>query len=71
MKYPPSHDKYLTEIKILKTGESFGELALLGGRNKPRIATIIAKEESHFAVLERSPFLKILSEIFSIFLSLM
>ena len=63
VKYPPQNGKYLMEVKILKAGESFGELALLGGKNKPRSATIIAKEESHFCVLERTHFLRILSNL--------
>ena len=63
--YAPQNGKFLTEIKALKAGESFGELALLGGKNKPRSATIIAKEETHFCVLDRIQFLRILSEDFS------
>jgi len=61
VKYPPENGKYLTEVKVLKEGESFGELALLGGKCKPRSATIIAKTESHFCVLDRINFLRILS----------
>lgn len=49
----------MTEIKILKKGESFGELALLN--NNPRSATIKCKEKSVFAVLSRKNFQKILS----------
>lgn len=62
VKYPPKNGKYLTEVKILKSGESFGELALLNGKNKKRNATIISKEDSHFGVLDRKNFLRILSK---------
>jgi len=53
----------LVEVKISKIGESFGELALL--ENKPRAATIITLEETHFAVLEKQYYDKILSEFLS------
>lgn len=49
----------LREVKILKTGDAFGELALLG--NKPRAATILCKEDSHFAVLDKQYYKEILS----------
>ena len=45
------------EVAILPTGESFGELALIS--NKPRAATIRAKEDCHFAVLEKSDYQKV------------
>lgn len=64
IKYPPQNGKYLTEVKVLSAGESFGELALLGGKSKPRSATIIAKDETHLCVLDRTHFLKILSHLF-------
>lgn len=47
------------EIKVLKGGSSFGELALL--ENKPRAATVICKENCHFATLEKQYFDEILS----------
>lgn len=47
------------EIKIMKGGSSFGELALL--ENKPRAATVICKENCHFATLEKQYFDEILS----------
>lgn len=48
-----------TEVKILKGGDSFGELALID--NKARAATIICKEETHLAVLDQKHFNNILS----------
>lgn len=49
----------MKEIKILKAGFSFGELALI--ENKPRAATIICNEECGFAVLDKKNFDLILS----------
>lgn len=51
---------YLNEIAEKVTGESFGELALI--EDKPRSATIICKEECHFAVLERDHYKEILGK---------
>ena len=48
----------MTEIKRLKMGSSFGELALFS--NKPRTASIMAVEDCHFAVLRKKDFKKIL-----------
>ena len=48
----------LTQVNILSTGASFGELALLS--HKPRAATIICREDCDFAVLEKEDFVKIL-----------
>lgn len=48
-----------TEVKVLPTGASFGELALI--EKKPRAATIICKEECHFGVLDKNAFERILS----------
>jgi len=57
---------------VLKAGESFGELALLKGKNAPRAATIISKENTHLAYLERDDFLLILSiKIKSIYIKLL
>lgn len=52
----------LTEVKILNSGASFGELALLD--KKPRAATIICKENCHFGVLDKNAFERILSIFF-------
>lgn len=48
----------LTEVKILRAGSSFGELALIS--KKPRAATIICKEDCNFGVLEKKDFNRIL-----------
>ena len=48
----------VNEIKILGNGTAFGELALL--TNKPRAASIICKTDTHFAILEKEYFDKIL-----------
>ena len=39
----------LTVVKVLTSGETFGEQALLN--NKPRLATITCCKDSHFAYL--------------------
>ena len=54
----------LMEIKTMKTGDSFGELALLGGKAKKRAATVLCKEDTHLAVLDRNNFEAILSRNF-------
>ena len=43
--------KVLTEVKILKQGETFGEMALLG--NGKRLATIESKDDCTFAVVDK------------------
>lgn len=53
----------LTNVKVLKSGDSFGELALID--NRPRAATIKCKEDCHLAVLEKVHFNKILSTFLS------
>lgn len=50
----------LTEVRVLESGSSFGELALIS--NKPRAATVIAKEDTHLACLEKQDFDRILSK---------
>lgn len=45
-------------VKELSKGSSFGELALL--YEAPRMATIIAHADSHFAVLQKKEFLRVL-----------
>lgn len=51
----------LTEVSILKKGESFGEYALLNDR--PRTATIIAKTDCIFGVLKKKIFNQILCKL--------
>ncbi|KAL4426768.1 hypothetical protein ABPG74_006546 [Tetrahymena malaccensis] len=53
-------DDSLTCVKVLNQGEAFGELALLN--NKPRLASIIAHENTYLAVLDKKEFGIILKE---------
>ncbi|KAL4474167.1 hypothetical protein ABPG72_002892 [Tetrahymena utriculariae] len=50
----------LTCVKELDSGFSFGELALLN--NKPRLATIICHQDSHFMTLDKLSFILILKQ---------
>ena len=45
---------YLSLVRVLSVGVEFGELALLN--SKPRAATIMANEDSLFAVLDKKGF---------------
>jgi CRP-like cAMP-binding protein len=47
-------------LTVLKQGECFGEMALLG--SQPRQASILCREDSHFAVLSREDYTRILSK---------
>jgi len=47
-------------VKELGLGLSFGELALLN--NKPRLASIICHEDSHFMTLDKKTFTLILKQ---------
>ncbi len=49
----------MIQVKLLTAGASFGELALID--NKPRAATIIAKEHTILAVLDKNNYKNILS----------
>ena len=49
------------QLAVLRQGECFGELALIS--NKPRAASVLCREECHFAVLERSDYKRILAKI--------
>lgn len=49
------------EVMEYSAGESFGELALV--MNQPRAATILCKEDTHFAVLERVDFSRIIGKV--------
>lgn len=55
---PESSAKSNKEFLILTAGSSFGELALI--KNKPRSATIFTTEDTHFAVLSKKDFIRIL-----------
>ena len=46
------------EVGEIKSGNSFGELALLN--DKPRSATSVCKEECHFAILGKKHYNSIL-----------
>jgi CRP-like cAMP-binding protein len=48
------------QLALLRQGEYFGELALIN--YKPRAASIICREASHFAVLERDDYLRVLGQ---------
>ncbi|KAL4429442.1 hypothetical protein ABPG74_021029 [Tetrahymena malaccensis] len=50
------------EIKVLKKGDSFGELSLLKGKNTPRAATIKAKELTYLVFIGRQDFLNVLKD---------
>jgi CRP-like cAMP-binding protein len=49
------------EVIQLRTGKSFGEIALI--KNKPRQATIQCIEDCHFATMSQSDYEKILVKI--------
>ena len=52
-----------TEVKqvtTLRPGESFGELALIS--HQPRLASIVCREDSHFAILSRDDYSRILAK---------
>ena len=49
------------EVTVLKKGDSFGELGLLN--NKGRAASILCKEDTHFAVLSKDDYERILLKI--------
>ena len=54
------------EVKILKDGDSFGELALIS--KKTRSASILCKEDCYFAVLEKKHFYETLCKyLFDLF----
>ncbi|EAS05701.2 cyclic nucleotide-binding domain protein (macronuclear) [Tetrahymena thermophila SB210] len=50
------------EIKVLKKGDSFGELSLLKGKNTPRAATIKAKELTYLVFIVKQDFLNVLKD---------
>jgi len=57
-------NRLLHQEKVLYTGAAFGEIALMD--NVRRKATIIAKQDSHFAFLDKEHFDKILSNCLQI-----
>ena len=46
--------EHMLDVVQLKTGKSFGELALI--KNKPRAATIKCNEDCHFAIMSKSDY---------------
>lgn len=57
---PGKNELEPTEVSQLNTGASFGELSLMDAQLKPRAATIMCKEDCHFAVLDKAPYQSIL-----------
>lgn len=55
---PEEHSRNLIECTVLMTGCVFGEFAL--AKNKPRSATVVCLENTHFAVLSKKDFIRIL-----------
>lgn len=53
----------LTEVKVLREGDSFGEIALLKHKNSKRTATIIGKQDTHLAYLVRNDFVNALRDV--------
>lgn len=51
---------FLKAVTTLNNGIGFGELALLN--DKPRAATILTLEDTHFALLEKDDFNKIMAK---------
>lgn len=48
------------QLALLRQGEYFGELALIN--YKPRAASVICREQTHLAVLERDDYLRVLGK---------
>jgi CRP-like cAMP-binding protein len=53
--------KNMVEVNKLKDGDSFGQLALIS--NKPRNASIITIENTHFAVINKKDYMRVLAMI--------
>ena len=63
VKIPPTSLKGLNdlvEIKVYKRGDTFGELALMD--DAPRMATIVCREDTCFATLDKANYKKILQK---------
>ena len=56
----PTVNKEFTEKAVLREGDSFGELGVF--KVRARTASIICKENSHFAVLDKKQFSDLLSK---------
>jgi len=57
----------MREIGVCRKGDSFGELALL--KKQPRAATVQCTSESHFAVLSKADFDRIMGKVKAILLN--
>lgn len=57
-----TQDFEMKKVAELETGKSFGELAIMEDAIKPRAATIIAKEDCYFGVLDRKTYKSILGK---------
>lgn len=57
---PQKNDNSMMQIKVLFSGETFGEYSLIN--NQPAQARIKCKEDCHFAILEKKDFNAILSK---------
>ena len=53
--------KVPTQVSSCSKGDAFGELALLN--NKPRAASIVCTWDSHFAVLDKNDYKRILAKV--------
>lgn len=58
---PETEIPTLTTVLTLGDGAAFGELAL--ENNAPRAASILCTEDTHFAVLEKTDYQRILAKI--------
>ena len=65
--YVKDDTEELHEVKVYTKGDSFGELALI--KNQPRAATILCREDTHFAVLERDDFTRIIGKMKEVLLN--
>jgi len=51
----------MMEVTVLQKGQSFGELALIS--NKPRAATVKCLSDSHFLVLHKQDYQRVLGRL--------
>eukprot|EP01017_Pseudomicrothorax_dubius_P004395 TRINITY_DN10869_c0_g1_i2.p1 TRINITY_DN10869_c0_g1~~TRINITY_DN10869_c0_g1_i2.p1 ORF type:complete len:466 (-),score=60.68 TRINITY_DN10869_c0_g1_i2:42-1379(-) len=50
----------MKEIDVIREGGSFGELALISDRRSSRSATVVCREDCHFALISRQSFMELL-----------
>lgn len=58
----PNNSKLEVKLAEIKTGQSFGELALI--KNQPRMASIYCTSPCHFATLSKADYNRILAAVF-------